>query len=135
MGWLGDRVRNHGGVPTIGDYSQSQLKFLVCLRVSGRAHLKDIARREGVPTANLCAMFRKLESNGLVVRDVDDDDRRNVWYSVSAEGAKVADAALEFLKKRLGDFFRMMSPENADKMVSAMRQINGILNEVKEKWK
>ena len=74
---------------TIG-YSRQQLIVLVDLMVVGKSKLKEIARRQGMPTPNLCIMFRKLESEGLVSRTIDASDRRNTWYSLTARGNKIA---------------------------------------------
>ena len=43
------------------DIPRQQLTVLVRLSIGGHARLKDIARREGITTPNLCAAFRKLE--------------------------------------------------------------------------
>ena len=60
-------------------YPRQMVSILVRLHLGGRAKLKDIARREHVSAPNLCAAFRKLERDGLVLRTTDDDDRRNTW--------------------------------------------------------
>ena len=78
-------------------YSRQQLMVLVDLMTVGRSKLKEIAHRQGMPTPNLCIMFRKLESDGLVVRTVDDQDRRNTWYEITDAGAEIAKQALDIL--------------------------------------
>ena len=40
-------------------YSRQQLLVLVDLLLSGKSKLKEIARRQCMPTPNLCIMFRK----------------------------------------------------------------------------
>ena len=55
----------------LSGFPRQQMSILVRLHQGGRAMLKDIARREFVSTPNLCAVFRKLESDGLVLRVVD----------------------------------------------------------------
>ena len=59
------------------EYTRSQISVLVRLYVGGRALLKDIAYREFTTTPNLCATFKILESRGLVLREIDEHDRRN----------------------------------------------------------
>ena len=81
---LADRIKRDPS-RTIG-YTRQQLTILIRLYIGGRALLKDIARREQVPTPNLCMLFRKLEKDGLVIRDIDEKDRRNTWYDLSPHG-------------------------------------------------
>ena len=66
---------------TIG-YSRQQLIVLVDLMVSGKSKLKEIARRQGMPTPNLCIMFRKLESEGLVSRTIDASDQIDPKFGI-----------------------------------------------------
>ncbi|MDR3208375.1 MAG: MarR family transcriptional regulator [Rickettsiales bacterium] len=129
--WLRDNLRRNGEDESFKKYSRPQLKILVRLNTAGRARLKDIARREGIPSANLCAAFRKLESNGLILREVDAADRRNTWYSVSKAGAATAREAIKSLHRRVSDFFEKISREDGEKLVGALRQINEILNGIK----
>jgi DNA-binding MarR family transcriptional regulator len=133
MDWLGDKMKHPGDTAGFRGCSRTQLKLLVRLNIGGRARLKDIARREGIPIANLCAAFRKLESDGLVAREIDDDDRRNTWYSVSNDGAGIANSAMEVMRGRVSDFFAMIGREDGEKLVGALRQINKILNGIKSR--
>ena len=74
---LADRLRIDPS--TLSGYPRNQMVVLVRLYMGGRARVKDLARREGVAAPNLCASFRKLERDGLVLRMADVRDRRNVY--------------------------------------------------------
>jgi DNA-binding MarR family transcriptional regulator len=107
------------------------MHVLIHLHIGGRAMLKDIVRRESIPAPNLCAAFRRLESDGLVLRSEDECDRRNVWYSVSESGADVARRALAALRVRLAGFFDAIGAENGGRLIEPLRRINETLNKVK----
>ena len=109
------------------EYTRSQISVLVRLYVGGRALLKDIAYREFTTTPNLCATFKILESRGLVLREVDEHDRRNTWYSVTAAGADVAKKMIVDFEKIITDVFAQLSRDDEDKLVAAMTTINGVL--------
>lgn len=96
----------------------------------GRARLKDIARREGLTTPNLCAVFRKLEAKGLVSRMIDESDRRNTWYSVTSAGADMATGAIEMFRALIAKMFADISRSDEVEMISALKTINSILTKM-----
>ena len=100
---------------------------LVRLHLGGRARLKDIAAREGVSAPNLCAAFRKLEQDGLIARDIDADDRRNVWYSVTSAGADLAMHVMENFRSGIDRMFANLSKADEERLTTAMKTMNSIL--------
>ena len=122
---LADKIRM-GRAETTG-YPRQLMSILVRLHQGGRARLKDIARRENVSAPNLCAAFRKLEQDGLVLRSIDEDDRRNTWYCVSDAGAKLATKAMELFRSGVEDMFSSLSSDDGRRLSDAMRTINDIL--------
>ena len=94
------------------------------------AKLKDIARREMVTAPNLCAAFRKLERDGLVLRKIDENDRRNTWYSVTKAGEKVANQAIESMRNTIEMLFSKLSRSDEDSLTKSLKTINGILTKM-----
>ncbi len=107
--------------------SVQQISVLVRLQVGGRAKLKDIARREFITTPNLCTTFRKLERDGLVARTVDEEDRRNTWYSCTQKGEEVAKKAKDVLCDAIEKLFEKLSKEDEERLTSSLKTINEIL--------
>ena len=112
------------------ELSRVQMSILVRLYNGGRTRLKDIARREGLTTPNLCAVFRKLESKGLVARAVDEFDRRNTWYSVTESGADMATRAIGEFRTLIAKMFSDISHTDEIEMISALKTINSILTKM-----
>ena len=110
------------------EYTRSQISVLVRLHMGGRALLKDIAYREYTTTPNLCATFKILEARGLVLREVDEYDRRNTWYSVTPAGAAVAKKMISEFENAIGEVFANVSREDEEKLVNAMTTINKVLS-------
>lgn len=125
-GRLHNESRQGIGIP------RQQLTVLVRLSVGGRARLKDIARREGITTPNLCAAFRKLEQEGLVLRTIDDNDRRNTWYSVTDKGANIANQAMEIFRGDIAAMFSNLSRDDEAQLMVALKQINTILTKMEK---
>ena len=114
-------------------YPRQLLVLLLRLHNSGRTRLKDIARREGASTSNLCAAFRRLERDGLVVRVTDKDDRRNVWYDVTAAGADAARRAADSIRRFLLEMFQSMDATEEALMVTSLKNMNKVLKNLELK--
>ena len=130
--WTMDKLSDRLGLKRtekIG-YPRQLLSILVRLHYGGRAILKDIARREHMSTPNLCAAFRKLEHDGLVVRATDDDDRRNTWYCVSPRGVELSLRAMDLFRLGVEQMFSGISKEDEKRLTDAMRTLREILNKV-----
>ena len=114
-------------------YSRTQVQLLIRLYLSGRTRLKDLAAREFVPAPNLCATFRKMERDGIVLRAVDENDRRNTWYSVTDQGAKVANQFIGMFHNAISDMFKDMDKDNEGKLIDSFKTMNAILVKMENK--
>ncbi len=122
---LSDKLKRSPDI--FSGFPRQQLSILVRLHIGGPALLKDIARREMVTAPNLCAAFRKLERDGLVLRRIDESDRRNTWYSVTSAGEKIATQAMEAMRNAIDKLFSGISREDENALTGAMKTINNIL--------
>ena len=113
-------------------YNRQQLLVLTDLLFSGKSKLKEIAHRQCLPTPNLCIMFRKLETEGLVLRAVDETDRRNVWYSVTSKGTKVANQFKDAVFDMLEKLCQGLSAEEEKKLTQSLEYLNKILQRVEK---
>ncbi len=125
---LADKLKRS---PTVlAGFPRQQLSVLVRLHIGGPALLKDIARREMLTTPNLCAVFRKLERDGLVLRRIDEHDRRNTWYSVTKAGEQIATNAMDAMRNAIEKLFSGISRDDEIALTSAMKTINKILEKM-----
>ena len=122
---LSDKLKRNPSV--LSGFPRQQLSILVRLHIGGPALLQDIARREMVPTPNLCAAFRKLERDGLVLRKIDEKDRRNTWYSVTSQGQELAVRAMDAMRSAIDSLFAGVSRDDENALTAAMKTINNIL--------
>lgn len=116
-----------GGIP------RKQIEVLIRLYLGGAARLKDIADREFTPTPNLCATFRKLERDGLIQRTPDEEDRRNVWYSVTDRGAQIAQHVMAVFNATIERAFAKLDKDDRYRMTDALATINEILKKSEDK--
>ncbi len=129
---LADRLKKE---PNVFDDNlpYQQARVLVRLYNGGPAMLKDIARREQITTPNLCAAFRKLEAAGLVLRTIDDNDRRNTWYAVTEHGAEMAKASIEKFRVAIETVFHDIESDDERALIAALKTINGVLSKMENK--
>jgi DNA-binding MarR family transcriptional regulator len=67
----------------------SQLSALASIEHEGPITLGALARREQIQPPTMTSLVAKLEAAGLVVREIDPDDRRIHRVHASAAGAKL----------------------------------------------
>ena len=116
-----------------GPYSRTQVQLLIRLYLSGRTRLKDLATREFVPAPNLCAAFRKMEGDGIVLREVDENDRRNTWYSVTDQGAKLAAQFINMFHNVMATLFKDIDKADEEKLIESFKTMNAILVKMENK--
>lgn len=111
-------------------YSRQQMSVLVRLYLAGKIKLKDFANREVISTANLCAVFRKLEQDKLVLRSVDENDRRDTWYEVTKSGKALAEKLIDNFMQGLESLCKVLPEKDEDKLAGTVKTINEILKKM-----
>ena len=110
--------------------SRQQMSVLVRLYLSGKIKLKDFAAREVISTANLCSVFRKLESEKLVVRSIDENDHRDTWYEVTKSGKVMAKKMLDKFMSALESLCKVLPEEDKDTLAQTVKTTNTILKKM-----
>ena len=111
-------------------FSRQQMSVLVRLYLAGKIKLKDFANREVISTANLCSVFRKLEQDKLVVRTVDENDRRDTWYEVTKSGKVLSEKLIDRFMQGLESLCKVLPEEDEDKLAGTVKTINEILKKM-----
>ncbi len=58
-------------------------------RMGGTVTPTMLAQAEGLSSANVAALLRDLERSKLIIRAPDQEDRRKIWISLSADGRRI----------------------------------------------
>ena len=130
MGRLSSRLQ-----PLLEENSKNtkqQMSVLVRLYMAGKIKLKDFSNREVISTANLCAVFRKLEQDKLVVRYIDENDRRDTWYEVTKSGKALAEKLIDKVMQGLEKLCKVLPREDEDKLAETVKTINTILKKMED---
>ena len=128
LGRLSDRLQPLFG--NVSKKSKQQMAILVRLYLAGKIKLKDFANREVISTANLCSVFRKLEFDKLVVRSIDPNDHRDMWYEVTKSGKALAEKLIDKFMSGLEKLCKVLPEEDEDALAETVRVMNGILKKM-----
>ncbi len=130
--WLDNKLDGLCGENNLNHYTKHQVIILTWLNLQGRAKLKDIAKHNFVSTASLCSTLRNMEKSGLVLREIDESDRRNTWYDVSEHGREIAHEAIEAYRCRVERVFKVLTQKEESELTESLKVINNLLNKVKK---
>lgn len=128
MGRFSSRLQPVWGVAS--KQSRQQMFVLVRLYLAGKIKLKDFAAREFISTANLCSVFRKLEADKLVIRTIDKNDHRDMWYEVTKSGRALAEKLIDKLMQGLEGLCKVLPSEDEDKLAETVKTMNDILKKM-----
>ena len=110
--------------------TRQQMSVLVRLYLAGKIKLKDFANREVISTANLCSVFRKLESDKLVIRSIDPNDHRDTWYEVTKSGKALAEKLIDRFMVELEKLCKVLPEEDEDTLAATVKTMNTILKKM-----
>jgi len=125
-------VAQHGvgpvGNEAIGRHGLQQGEFdvLPSLRRSGEPYTRTPSALSAELMMSRAGMTKRidgLEAAGLVERALSADDRRSFQITLSAEGKRVVDAALEDLVASLGDLMGRMTKREQEGLDRALRAL------------
>ena len=110
--------------------TRQQMSVLVRLYLAGKIKLKDFANREIISTANLCSVFKKLEQEKLVIRSIDPDDHRDMWYEVTKSGRTLAEKVIDKFMIELEKLCKVLPEKDEDALAETVRTMNGLLKKM-----
>ena len=110
--------------------TRQQMSVLVRLYLAGKIKLKDFANREIISTANLCSVFKKLEQEKLVIRSIDPNDHRDMWYEVTKSGRALAEKVIDKFMIELEKLCKVLPARDEDTLAETVKTMNGILKKM-----
>jgi DNA-binding MarR family transcriptional regulator len=105
---------------TVGELTLSQWSALVAVESAGQMRIGDLAAHEHVSAPTATRLVASLETEGLLRREVDDDDRRSALISLTDQGRQ---ALAELRRKRteaLAARLAGLSPVDLHRLINAL---------------
>lgn len=106
----------------------SQVIVMRILAQAGRANAGQIAERASMSQATVSALLDGLEAGGLAVRRRGEDDRRQVWVTLTPAGRAFLDALPDLLQERFETRFRTLPDWEQGYLVAALERITSLLD-------
>lgn len=108
--------------------SLERFRCLQYLKDTQGATLTQAREGLGISSSSLCIMLKKLEQEGLVLRNRDTVDRRVVRYAISPPALVRLE---EYVQKHVAVLVRRLeaaTPEERQRLVSALDEITRVLS-------
>ena len=103
-----------------GTVSLAQFRMLVMLDSYGETSLNRLADALGVTSASALPMVERLTSAGLVTREVDPANRREVVLSLSRSGAELVWRVTDRRRAAVARIVRKMPGERREDLIAAL---------------
>ena len=103
-----------------GELTLTQCAVLYHLRAAGRARLTDLAAQEQVTLPTMARAIRRLQELGMVRRQRDLSDHRNIWVEITAAGLETQRSAVAGLLEMMVD---ELSPAEIVALEGAVRPL------------
>lgn len=115
---------------TAGDVSSTAAAVLTRLGRQGPSRVTDLARGEGVSQPAMSQLVNRLESDGLVARATDSEDRRGVLVEVSERGRGVIEARRTQRAEILGAALERLDAEDQQAIAAALPALGRLVDAV-----
>ncbi|MEZ4334806.1 MAG: MarR family transcriptional regulator [Myxococcota bacterium] len=106
----------------------SQVIVMRIIEQAGRANAGQIAERASMSQATISTLLDALEAADLAVRRRGEDDRRQVWVSLTPAGQAFLDAIPDLLQERFETRFRTLPSWEQGYLVAALDRITSLLD-------
>lgn len=102
----------------------SQKRILIILNEVENITQHMLTKRLGIQPGSASEVLAKLEKNGLIIRSLSETDRRTADITLTQEGRRIANDALEQRKYRHEEMFSCLSDEEKNSLLSLLEKIN-----------
>lgn len=127
-------IRNNGGLDIFSTLFQTEFRILMYLSNHEDAHPSIMASELHVTRPNIAANLRQLEAKKFIVRDLDFDNRRQVYVNITDEGRIYLKNCDEQLKFLFMGWFSILGEETTHllKILELSAQTGVITDEIKK---
>lgn len=109
-----------------------QLRLLMQLHYDGPQTVSNLAKKTCMAGANSSALCKRLAQKGLVLRQRDPADERQVMISLSPEGQRLMDSFAEHYNQVFCGMAAQCTPEDIALILAGLDRLLTIVEEKKE---
>lgn len=112
-------------------FTAPQLGVIFHLYMMPSITLNELSDHMGLTKSTVSGIVDRLTKQGVVIREIPEDNRRIVKLSISEEFKKnndIQSMKKKFIGECISDSIRDMDPKEVEKMIYGLRQFSIILN-------
>ncbi|MCL1847487.1 MAG: MarR family transcriptional regulator [Coriobacteriia bacterium] len=83
----------------------------------GASYPSELLEKAGTTSARIAAILKSLEKKGLIVREIDPDDRRKTVVTITEEGHQRAIHEFEEIAGNLWEVFHQLGKEDTEEFI------------------
>ena len=102
----------------------SQKRVLIVLSETGTITQRELTQRLAIQSGSASEVIAKLERMGLVARSLSETDRRTADISLTEEGRRQAQTAMEQRKRRHEEMFSALTDEEKERLLTLLETIS-----------
>lgn len=102
----------------------SQKRILMVLNDAGTITQRELTAELGIQPGSASEVIAKLERNGLVERALSSEDHRTADVSLTEEGKRQAEAALEQRIQRHEEMLSTLTQEEKEQLLALLEKVN-----------
>jgi DNA-binding MarR family transcriptional regulator len=108
---------------------EGQYRALHLLCDEGRLTAGELAGRCNVADPTMSKIVKSLESNGLVTRHTDPDNRRVVWVVLTPRGRAMHEELVEHFQRGITSVLRPLSNAQLKDLINAFRHLDSLIGD------
>jgi MarR family transcriptional regulator, organic hydroperoxide resistance regulator len=116
----------------LDDLSLEQYSMLRIIKFQGPLRASELTEQLCVNKSAITAKVDKLENKGLITRERDVSDRRNIFLNTTDEGIKVCKEVESKIEKEVGKYLEELSHEDLEKFLDLYEKISSIIQKSKD---
>ncbi len=109
-----DKIRENGAFDIFSELFQTDYRILSYLLKNPVCHPSEIADALNLSRPNIAASLRTLEMKGWITREIDKDNRRQIFVSVTDEGLRVLKTSGQKLGYLFSSWFQILGEEEVE---------------------
>lgn len=111
---------------TGGTVTLPQLRVLVMVGTEGPLNLSTVARGLGVHPSNATRTCQRLVQAGLLARQDDPNDRRNVAVTLTVEGRRLVDSVMDHRRRAIERMLRQLPARQRAHLASVLEEFASV---------
>ena len=108
----------------------SQMKALTAFHDDREYSMTELSKNALVKMPSMTEMVDRLESEGVLRRVRDTQDRRVVKVGLTDRGKKIHSHFIGRRREEMGNMFGKLSPRDQDELVASLRKVSSLLKKI-----